>query len=89
MSANNLNAIANPSNSLGLENDHPVNMSYDPVKNPSLNSVSSVQKAGLVLFGGNNTVQCGTCHDPHNQTNSPYLRIDNNGRSPLCLTCHL
>jgi predicted CXXCH cytochrome family protein len=89
MSANNVNAIASPSNSLGLENDHPVNMSYDPVKNPSLNSVSNVQKAGLVLFGGSSTVQCATCHDPHNQTNAPYLRIDNSGRSPLCLTCHL
>jgi len=38
-----------------------------------------------VLF--NDTVQCATCHNPHSQTNAPYLRVDN-ASSALCLRCH-
>jgi predicted CXXCH cytochrome family protein len=38
-----------------------------------------------VLF--NNTVQCATCHNPHNNTTSPFLRKANTG-SALCLDCH-
>lgn len=38
-----------------------------------------------VLFSG--TVQCATCHNPHNKTYDPFLRISNSG-SALCLRCH-
>ncbi len=38
-----------------------------------------------VLF--NNTVQCATCHNPHNNSTSPFLRKANTG-SALCLDCH-
>jgi len=33
-------------------------------------------------------VECATCHDPHNSTNSTFLRISNAG-SAVCFTCHL
>jgi len=32
-------------------------------------------------------VGCGTCHNPHNNTNGDFLRVNNTG-SALCLTCH-
>ena len=32
-------------------------------------------------------VTCGTCHDPHSNTNSPFLRLDNSADA-LCLDCH-
>jgi predicted CXXCH cytochrome family protein len=32
-------------------------------------------------------VQCKSCHDPHNNTYSPFLVKDNTG-SKLCLVCH-
>lgn len=38
-----------------------------------------------VLF--NNTMQCATCHNPHNNTTAPFLRKANTG-SALCLDCH-
>jgi len=72
-------------NSYGLTNDHPVNMAYDPAKNTSLQPLTTVT-AALPLFGSTNTVQCGTCHEPHNNTNSNYLRMTNN--TSLCTTCH-
>jgi predicted CXXCH cytochrome family protein len=70
----------------GLTNDHPVNMSYDPTKNPALQAVATVT-ASLPLYGTTNTVQCGTCHEPHNNANTNYLRQPNN--TTHCTTCHL
>lgn len=81
-------SVGNVANSAGLTNDHPVNMAYDPVADTGLAAIATVNTAGLELFGGTNTVQCATCHDPHNDTNTPFLRVSNTG-SALCLTCHL
>ena len=58
-------------NSYGLTNDHPVNLAYDPTKDTSLQPITSVTTA-LPLFGTTNSVQCGTCHEPHNNTNTNY-----------------
>ncbi len=32
-------------------------------------------------------ITCSTCHDPHSNTNSPFLRMDNSADA-LCLDCH-
>lgn len=82
-----------------LSDDHPVNMSHDPTNDAGLDTVANVTTAGLVLYSGGgatNTVQCGTCHDPHkkgpdnggNPGGQFYLRLSN-ASSGLCLTCHL
>jgi predicted CXXCH cytochrome family protein len=72
--------------SQGLKNDHPINMNYDPTKNTSLQSVATVS-AALPLYGSTNSVQCATCHDPHSNTNTNYLRQANS--TAHCTTCHL
>jgi predicted CXXCH cytochrome family protein len=72
--------------SYGLTNDHPVNMSYDPTRNTSLQAVAAVS-ANLPLFGTTNTVQCATCHEPHNNTNTRFLRQTND--TTLCTSCHM
>jgi len=72
--------------SLGLTNDHPVNLNYDPTKNTSLQAVATVSNL-LPLFGSTNTMQCATCHDPHSNLNTNYLRQPNN--TAHCTTCHL
>lgn len=69
-----------------LRNDHPISILYDPVADPMFNPVASVTGAGLKLYSGK--VQCGTCHNPHNKTNVPFLRRSNTN-SDLCLTCHI
>jgi predicted CXXCH cytochrome family protein len=81
-------AMGNPTNSFGLQNDHPVNMSHDPTKNTGLAPVASVLSAGLVLYGSTNTVQCSSCHTTHDPTNGSFLRKANTN-SAVCTTCHL
>ena len=73
--------------SLGLTNDHPVNMPYPtPTQNPAMQVVATVANT-LPLYGTTNSMQCATCHDPHNDVNTNYLRQANN--TAHCTTCHL
>jgi predicted CXXCH cytochrome family protein len=72
-----------------LTNQHPISVTYDPTQDTAFNTAASVTTAGLVLYGaGANQVECGTCHNPHDTTTVPFLRISN-GASALCTTCHV
>jgi predicted CXXCH cytochrome family protein len=83
-----------PSNmGTSLGDDHPVNFTYDPALSSAdgglVTPVSSayVDSAQTVpLFAGK--VQCASCHDPHDNTNKPFLTKSNTG-SQLCTTCHV
>ena len=68
-----------------LRDHHPISILYDPSRDPDFNSVASVEAAGLRLFDGK--VQCASCHDPHSQQFSPFLRVANSGSS-ICFVCH-
>ena len=52
------------------------------------------EKADMILYrrsftaGAGPSVECGSCHDPHNYTNPTFLRVANN-TSDLCLSCHV
>lgn len=84
-------AVANPTNSDGLRNDHPVNMAYNPTTDLGLEPIATVQATAIQLFtdGANQTVQCGSCHNVHDNTQSPFLRVANtNAKAGLCTTCH-
>lgn len=72
-----------------LRNDHPISVTYDPTRDPMFQPLASVKTAGLKFYGLNvDEVQCATCHNPHNKTNVPFLRVANQN-SNLCLTCHI
>lgn len=77
-------------NSIGkdLRNDHPISIPYPtPAQDPDFFIPPDSQKgwADVPLYSGK--VECGSCHDPHNPTNTPFLRKSNAG-SALCTTCH-
>lgn len=38
-------------------------------------------------LASDDSITCATCHDPHNNTQSPFLRLDNSADA-LCLDCH-
>lgn len=65
-----------------LTNDHPINITYAYGQDPGLNNPDTIV---CQLF--DNTVQCGSCHSVHDNTNEPFLRMSNAG-SALCLDCH-
>lgn len=72
-----------------LRNDHPISVTYDNVADPAFNNTTDAgTKIGglLPLYSGR--VECGTCHNPHNTTFTPFLR-KSNGNSGLCTTCHI
>ena len=64
-----------------LSNDHPVGIVY-PV-DAGYKAASGL--VGVKLFS--NQVECASCHSVHDNTNSPFLRVNNAG-SALCLSCH-
>lgn len=75
--------------SYGLRNDHPVNMSHDATVQPTLVDAATVTGAnGLTLYGTSNTVQCASCHEPHNLNGGDFLRAANTNGTALCLKCH-
>lgn len=52
---------------------------------------SMVAKENMRIYGStmaSATVECASCHDPHNDVNKTFLRISNTG-SAVCLTCHV
>lgn len=76
-----------------LTNDHPINFTYDAAlatadgELNTPNSTSCVDAAcNVPLFGG--TLQCASCHDPHDNTLSPFLTVTQVD-SALCTTCHI
>lgn len=67
-----------------LTNDHPVNFTYNSALATEDGDLVDPPPADL-LFGG--TVQCASCHDPHDNNFSPFLVVSND-QSALCLDCH-
>lgn len=54
---------------------------------PSGAEISRPDSSSPLFMGANQTVQCGTCHDPHNNENGHFLKVTNDG-SEICLACH-
>lgn len=75
-----------------LTNDHPISFTYDgtlATNDGNLNTPTSTDfvDAGstVPLFGG--SLECASCHDPHDDTVEPFL-VKSNAASDLCKTCH-
>jgi predicted CXXCH cytochrome family protein len=89
-------------NALGtdLSNDHPVHLVYNTsdLTDADLNPATLVGTKVGVTSGGhtiplygttvaNAYLECGSCHDPHDNTAGTFLRFSNSG-SAVCKTCH-
>ena len=95
--ANNCHVGNNPSGGLNFEgtfigtdlsNDHPISITYDPTRDPNFVPAQNGMVGNLPLYGPNkDQVECATCHNPHDNSNRPFLRMSNEN-SALCLTCH-
>lgn len=66
-----------------LTNQHPISMAL-PISS-GFELAADVALAGVKLFTGK--VECASCHNPHEDTNEKFLRV-NNADSTLCVACH-
>ncbi|GAB4292955.1 MAG: cytochrome c3 family protein [Myxococcota bacterium] len=67
-----------------LTNDHPISITYRTV-DMAFNAAGTLSP--LKLYSGK--VECGSCHNPHdNTTAAPFLRMSN-AASAMCLKCHI
>jgi predicted CXXCH cytochrome family protein len=88
---NTMTSTTSPSAMLGsdLRNDHPISVTYDASKDPAFVAPVNGAVNGLPLYGsGKNQMECASCHNVHDNTNAPFLRVANGG-SALCLKCHI
>lgn len=70
-----------------MSNDHPVGFDYAAAQAIDAELVDSAD-AGVDALIPNGIVECASCHDVHDNTNEPFLIMDNAG-SVLCKTCHI
>ncbi|MEW5844144.1 MAG: cytochrome c3 family protein [Bacteroidota bacterium] len=73
-----------------LSNDHPINFTYDAALATADGALTSPASASLVVAGiplYTGSLQCASCHNPHNNAQGTFLRVSNAG-SALCLKCH-
>lgn len=87
-SANSVAIDVNSAAFLGtdLRDDHPIGVLMIGNGDPGL--FSAVVGTFVQLFGTlEDTVECASCHNVHDDTNNPFLRQSNAG-SGLCLACH-
>jgi len=81
---------------IDLSNDHPISITYDnsAAGDTAFNPAAAVEAANVPLFGtiaapsAHTQVECGSCHNVHNDSIQPFLRISN-ANSALCLACHI
>lgn len=73
-----------------LSNDHPVGAVYpatgSSAASTGLAALTTATGNGYAFFGGSsNMLECGSCHDPHNNANLKFYRTAATDR---CIGCH-
>jgi predicted CXXCH cytochrome family protein len=89
-----------PSDSTGivdLSDDHPVAIEYDTARDPRFNPNPEDDFGRTLLHAPDDTVECTSCHNPHEADvdndgrdsgdDRPFLRMGNEN-SNLCFECH-
>ncbi len=65
-----------------------VSHSWDKVvRNTTYGTLPPQTTELLTHLSADSSITCATCHDPHKNSVSPFLRVDNSANA-LCLDCH-
>ena len=70
-----------------MQTNHPLGVKQPTTVIPGFTGFKSVPATNAVNYDGNGYVQCDSCHNPHDNTFPPFLKIDNT-QSTICTTCH-
>jgi predicted CXXCH cytochrome family protein len=74
---------------LDMTNDHPIGFVYSTASATDTEIRAVPTNSLNVSYGAaNNEMWCSSCHDVHDNTDAPFLAMDNAG-SALCLSCHI
>jgi predicted CXXCH cytochrome family protein len=98
---NNILTAGAPFLGTDLRNDHPITIVYETARAATPTEFVTQAITGtkitvgatqpLPLYGSSTataTVECASCHNPHNNSLGNFLRKSNAG-SAMCLTCHI
>ena len=98
---NNVMAGGLPFLGTDLQNDHPITIIYETARAATPAEFVTQAISGtkitvgstepLPLYGASTataTVECASCHNPHNNSRGMFLR-KSNANSAMCLTCHI
>jgi predicted CXXCH cytochrome family protein len=101
--ANNIMNSGLPFLGSDLRNDHPVSIVYQTSKSAKGSEFQSINAGSTITVGtsaygsplplygataGDATVECASCHNPHDNHLGNFLRKENTG-SAICLSCHI
>jgi predicted CXXCH cytochrome family protein len=99
--ANNVMSGGLPFLGTDLRNDHPVSVVYETARAATASEfVTQVVNGAKITVGASNpvplfgssaanaTIECASCHNPHNNSLGNFLRKSNTG-SAICLSCHI
>jgi predicted CXXCH cytochrome family protein len=71
-----------------LTDDHPISVRYGGAS-AQLKDVASVVSVKLYGTVGNETVECGSCHDPHSFGGAVPPKFLRDARATICTQCHI
>jgi predicted CXXCH cytochrome family protein len=92
-SAQAVTSTANTGSNVGtvLNDDHPVGVIYpatgSTAQTTGLDTRSNATAAGYLFFTSNGYLECGSCHNPHDNTNGNFYRVG--GTTDRCVGCHI
>jgi len=69
-----------------MQSNHPIGVPK-PSAATGFTAFKVVPSSSAVNYDSSGNVQCGSCHNPHDNTYPPFLKINNAGGA-ICLTCH-
>lgn len=80
-----------------LAGNHPIEIPFPDQASATYNSITTAADpagyvaapSGVKLFGttaGQKGIGCASCHNPHDATNTPFLRV---AAASLCASCHI
>lgn len=70
-----------------MDTNHPIGVKEPSAVAGFTTFVPTASITGAVNYDANGFVQCGSCHNPHDDSNTYFLTISNTG-SQICTKCH-
>ncbi|MBI5505239.1 MAG: cytochrome c3 family protein [Deltaproteobacteria bacterium] len=86
VTAGKLSGGVNLINPAAMQSNHPIGVAK-PAAATGFTSFKTVPSSSPVNYDSAGYVQCGSCHNPHDNTFAPFLKIDP-ASGAICTSCH-